>query len=94
VNQKATARQCDHSPGKAAQGSVPVKVTGKRFGTYYAGNTASSGSLAMANTRFTARINVTNWGVMSTRNRWRDDVLYSRESTECHRGRGFASKLF
>jgi hypothetical protein len=94
VDQHATARQRDHGPGKAAQGSARVKVMGERLGTYYARNAASAGSIAIANTRFAARINVINWGVMGMRSRWRDDLLYSRERTECRRDKGFASRLF
>jgi hypothetical protein len=43
MKQQATARQRDHGPGKAAQGSARVKVTEERFGTYNAGNEASPG---------------------------------------------------
>lgn len=60
MDQQATARQRDHGPRKAAQGSARVKVRVERSDTHYAGIAANPGSVTMANIRFRARIIVTD----------------------------------
>jgi hypothetical protein len=56
---------CDGTPAlsrprKSCSGSAQVKVMAERFGTYYIGSAASSGSATIMSIRFIARINATN----------------------------------